>query len=145
TSPLSLPEEAMRQKISRLRLEVVVRQIQQTTTSNKLPSVEEALKDLVAAMNALKMPGLSKTEIMRLRSLIQTSGLYQHRLAEYVDFRGIERETIDLTETYEELAKREQDRSVTPRIAGKGFTRSRTVLRNGPRPASFMKPTGVKS
>ena len=48
----------MRQKISRLRLVVVVRQIQQTTTSTaatlklpeELPSVEEALKDLVAAI-----------------------------------------------------------------------------------------------
>ena len=39
----------MRQKIRRLRLEVVVRQIQQTTTSNELPSVEEEkqLRDLV--------------------------------------------------------------------------------------------------
>ena len=42
----------MRQKISRLRLVVVVRQIQQTTTSNKLPSVEEALK-LFAAISGL--------------------------------------------------------------------------------------------
>jgi endonuclease III-like uncharacterized protein len=87
-----------------------------------LPSVEEALKDLVAAMNALKTPGLSKTEIMRLRTLIQTSGLYQHRLAEYVDYRGIEREMIDLKEKYEALVKREQD--------------------SGARPASFVKPTG---
>ena len=66
----------MRQKIRHLRL-VVVRQIQQTTTSNELPSIEEVLKDLVAALNALKTPGLSKTEIRRLRCLIQTSSLYQ--------------------------------------------------------------------
>ena len=73
----------------------------------ELPSVEEALKDLVAAMNALKTPGLSKTEIMRLRTLIQTSGLYQKRLAEYVDYRGTEKRMIELGEKYKELAKSE--------------------------------------
>ena len=81
-------------KISRLGLVVVVRRIQQTTTSNKqrkktgclsttnfelpeeLPSVEEALKILVAAMNALETPDLSKTEVLRLRSIIQAAGVY---------------------------------------------------------------------
>jgi hypothetical protein len=62
-------------------------------------------------MNALKTPGLSKTEIMRLRTLIQTSGLYQKRIAEYIDYRGLEKRLIELTEEYEELAKREQDRA----------------------------------
>ena len=45
----------MRLKISCLRLVVVVRQIQQTTTSNELPSVEEALKDLVEAKTPLSV------------------------------------------------------------------------------------------
>ena len=47
----------MRQKISRLSLEVVVRQIQQTTTSNELPSVEEEkqLRDLVDAKASLEV------------------------------------------------------------------------------------------
>jgi hypothetical protein len=58
--------------------------------------------------------------------------LYQKRFAEYVNYRKTEQRLIELTEKYEEMAKREQDRRVTPRIAGKGFTRSRTVLRNGP-------------
>ena len=62
----------MRQKISCLRLVVVVRRIQQTTTK-ELPSVEEALKKLAAAMEALGTPGLSKTEVTRLRSLAQKS------------------------------------------------------------------------
>ena len=68
-----LPEElpSVEEQLKQLELEVVVRQIQQTTTSNELPSVEEALKKLAAAMNALETPGLSKAEVMRLRSLIQ--------------------------------------------------------------------------
>lgn len=89
----------------------------EVTTSSELiipenlPSVEEALKDLAAAMNALKQPGLSKTEIMRLKTLIQTSSLYQKRFAEYMNYRKIEQKLVDLTEKYEELAKREQDRA----------------------------------
>jgi hypothetical protein len=37
----------------RLELEVVVRQIQHTTTSNKLPSVEEALKLLLPSQDSV--------------------------------------------------------------------------------------------
>ena len=58
------------------------------------------------------MPGLSKTEIMRLRSLIQTSSLYQKRIAEYIDYRGTEKWLIELNEKYEAIVKREQDRTV---------------------------------
>ena len=61
---------------------------------NELPSVEEALEDLAAAMNALKTPELNKTEIMRLRTLIQTSSLYQKRFAEYVNYRKTEQRLI---------------------------------------------------
>ena len=47
--------ESIKKKISRLRLKVVVQQIQQTTTSNtsnELPSVEEALKTLNKAVKS---------------------------------------------------------------------------------------------
>ena len=50
----------------------------------------------------------SKTEIMRLRTLIQTSGLYQKRIAEYVNYRGIEKQLFELSEKYEELVKRQK-------------------------------------
>jgi endonuclease III-like uncharacterized protein len=46
------------------------------------PSDEEALKKLAAAMNALETPYLSKTEVLRLRSIIQTAGVYQVKVAE---------------------------------------------------------------
>ena len=73
----------------------------------ELISIEDALKKLVASMTALETICLSKTEIMRLRSLIQTSGLYQKRITEYIDFRGLEKRLIELTEEYAELAKRD--------------------------------------
>lgn len=101
----------------RLGLKVVTLEKSTGTTTSELimpeelPSVEEALKDLVAAMNALKTPGLSKTEVMRLRTLIQTSSLYQKRIAEYMDYRGLEVEMLEWRKKYAELAKREQDRA----------------------------------
>ena len=46
---------SVKMKISRLKLVVVVRQIQHTTTSNELPSVEDALKDLVEVKTSLSV------------------------------------------------------------------------------------------
>ncbi|MEM2147887.1 MAG: hypothetical protein QXJ94_04715 [Candidatus Bathyarchaeia archaeon] len=105
--------EAVKMKLSRLGLKVVTLKNQGVTTSElivpeELISVEEALKELVAAMNALKQPGLSKTEIMRLKALIQTNSLYQKRIAEYLDYRGLERELSEMREKYDALAKRLQ-------------------------------------
>jgi hypothetical protein len=72
-----------------VKLEVVVHVEKSggTTTSplaspEELPSVEEALKKLVAAMNALETPDLSKTEVLRLCSIIQSAGVYQVKVAE---------------------------------------------------------------
>lgn len=109
-------EQAIMKKLQRLGLKVVQLRKSMETTSEELIvpeeliSIEEALKDLVAAMNALKTPGLSKTEIMRLKTFIQTNNLYQKRIAEYIDYRRLEIRVIDLTQKYEDWAKREQER-----------------------------------
>ena len=105
--------DAIKQKLRRLGLKVVTLEKSGGTTTSELImpeeliSVEEALKDFVAAMNALKTPALSKTEIMRLRSLVQVADKYQTRFAEYVDYRGTEKRMIELSQKYEELVKRE--------------------------------------
>jgi hypothetical protein len=105
--------EAVQQKARRLGVDVVVTSpaTHGTTTTaelvmpEELISVEESLKKLVAAMNALEEPGLSKTEILRLRTLIQTCNLYQMRIAEYIDYRGIERKLLELEAKYARLAR----------------------------------------
>jgi len=43
---------SIKMKISRLKLVVVVRQIQHTTTSNELPSIEKAVQKIDAALLA---------------------------------------------------------------------------------------------
>ena len=70
-----------------------------------LPSVETVLKTAAAAMAGLETPGLSKTEVMRLRALIQSAAVYQVRIADYMDYRRIEAKLIDLDEKYERLVR----------------------------------------
>jgi hypothetical protein len=98
--------ESIKKKMVRLGLKVVVRQIQQTTTSNELPSVEEALKTLNKALRSLETPGLDQTETLRLRSIIQGVKIYKELFADYVDYRGIEAELVELRRDFEQLAKK---------------------------------------
>ena len=107
-------EQAILKKLQRMGLKVVQQQKSSGTTTSELilpedlPSVEEALVMLAGAMNALRTPGLSKTEVTRLRSLIQAASVYQVKFAEYVDYRGIEKRLVELGRKFEELNKRER-------------------------------------
>lgn len=111
---LGKPEDAVRQKVRRLGLEVVEhRKIICSTTSSKflpveLPSVEEMLKKLVAAVCGLETPGLDKSEVLRLRGIIAGVGLYQGLLADYLDYRGLEAELMEWRTKYAELSKKSQ-------------------------------------
>jgi hypothetical protein len=104
---------SIKMKISRLKLVVVVRQIQHTTTSNKLPSVEEALKTLNYALEMLKTSGLDQSETLRLRSLIQGVKIYMEKFADYLDYRGLEIRLIELEGKYAALVKK----APTPPVA----------------------------
>jgi len=111
-------EEAVMKKLQRIGLKVVQQRDSNWTTSStvaseivvpeELYSVEEALGMLAGAMKALQTPGLSKTEVMRLRSLIQAASVYQVKFAEYLDYRGIEKKLVELERKYHDLVRREQ-------------------------------------
>ena len=109
---LGKPKEAVRQKIRRLGLEVVVqKKIVCSTTSNlvmpqELPSVEETLKKLSAALTALETPGLDKSEVTRLRAIIQGAKVYKELLADYMDYRGLEAELMELKAKYGQLPQK---------------------------------------
>jgi hypothetical protein len=62
----------------------------------RLPSVEEALKVLSAAVEALRQPGLGRAEVSRLHNIIQGVKVYQELFAKYVDYRGLEVEVLEL-------------------------------------------------
>jgi len=70
-------KEAVFMKLKRLGLEVVVSEKNQLTTTSRsqlpseLPSIENVMKRLSAALTALEQPGIEKKEIIRLRCFIQ--------------------------------------------------------------------------
>jgi len=105
--------DAIKQKLRRLGLKVVTIENNEgtTTTSSELilpedlPTIEEALLKLAAAMKALENPKLTKTDVMRLRTLIQTSTIYQKRFAEYIGYKRIERKLVATDEKLEQYVK----------------------------------------
>jgi hypothetical protein len=107
-------KDAIYKKIERLGLEVVDEEKHNlsTTTSlelpEELPSVEETLIKLSAALAVLEKPGLEKTDIMRLRNMILGVKVYKDLLADYIDYRGLEAELVELRKKYAELSKKTQ-------------------------------------
>jgi hypothetical protein len=109
-STLRKSENAIRQKMLKLGLkeeknaETDVFSSSNLVLSKELPSVEEALKILCAALKALQQGGLDQTEIFRLRTVIQGCKIYKELLADYIDYRGIEAKIVEMEEKYERLA-----------------------------------------
>ncbi len=78
---------------------------------DELPSIETMLKKLAAAIEALQEPGIDKSEILRLRGIIAGAKVYQERFAEYVRYRKIEAQLLELRQKYESLRKKSQGTS----------------------------------
>jgi hypothetical protein len=64
------------------------------------------LKELHAAVMGLKVPGLDKTEVMRLRGIVAACKVYKEMLADYMDYRGLEAELMEWRRKYENLSKK---------------------------------------
>ncbi len=75
---------------------------------DELPSVEEELKTLVAALQQLETGKLklNKLDVLRLRTIIMGVKVYQDLVAEYVDYRGLEAELLEWREKYSDLTKK---------------------------------------
>jgi hypothetical protein len=105
--------ESVRMKLA--RLEVVVhgeKNMRSTSTSAslvlpaELPSIEEKLKVLAGALTALETQNLDRTEVLRLRGIVQGVKVYQELLGDYLDYRGLEAELLELKEKYAEFSKK---------------------------------------
>jgi hypothetical protein len=72
----------------------------------ELPSVEETLKTLAAALEALKASGLRRDDILRLRGIISGAKIYQELIADYINYRALEAELLEWRSKYEALAKK---------------------------------------
>ena len=104
-------------KIARLGVEVErgEKSTRSTSTNAKLvlpaelPSIEEELKVLVAALKGLETEGLDKSEVLRLRGIVQGVKVYEELIARFVDYRGLEAELLEWREKYSDLAKKSKD------------------------------------
>jgi hypothetical protein len=100
-------KDAIYKKMDRLGLEVVDEEKKNisTTTSlelpEELPSVEETLLKLSAALKALEKQGLEKNEVLRLRGIIAGAKVYKELLADYMNYRGLEAKLLELKKKYE--------------------------------------------
>ena len=108
-------EQAVRQKLVRMGLlkeeegRLVVAPIPTSSNivlPNELPSVEETLKTLAAALKALETAGLKRDDILRLRGIIAGAKIYKELLADYINYRALESELLEWRNKYEELAKK---------------------------------------
>jgi hypothetical protein len=68
----------------------------QSNRGGPLPSIEDKLRVLDAALVALEKPGLSVAEISRLNKIIQGVKVYQELFAHFVNYRALETELVEL-------------------------------------------------
>ena len=61
-----------------------------------LPSIEQKLRVLDAALVALEKPGLSMAEAARLNRIIQGVKVYSELFAQYVNYQALENEVVEL-------------------------------------------------
>jgi hypothetical protein len=63
-----------------------------------LPSVEEDLRMLAGALKTAIKPGLDKVEVQRLQAVANIAKTYKDILADYVNYREIERQLKEMAE-----------------------------------------------
>jgi len=103
--------EAIGQKLRRLgiySLNVVGSRAEITTTFEavkNLPSPEEVLKIVAGALEKAKEPGLGKTELQRLSTIVALSKEYREGLREFVNYQAIEAKLTELEKKYVEWAR----------------------------------------
>ena len=72
----------------------------------ELPSIEESLKKLSAALKALETPGLDQAETLRLRSIISGVKVYKEIFADYLNYRELEERLVELERKYGDLFRK---------------------------------------
>ncbi len=74
----------------------------------ELQSIEENLKDLLAAKEALKKGGLTKVEILRLTKIMAGCRFYHHDFADYFGYRELEMRLDEVDIKLAEMAKKQR-------------------------------------
>jgi hypothetical protein len=79
-----------------------------------LPSVEDSLRTLSAALKALETPGLDQSEVLRLRGIISGVKIYKEIFADFLNYSELERRLAELEGKYAELAKSKKPKTDAP-------------------------------
>jgi hypothetical protein len=86
-----------------------------TTSCSDLPvgvlTCGDALKMSSEALQGLRTPGLSRSEILRLRGMISGVRMYKDQFADYAHYREIEAELVELKQKYVDLCKKYSEKS----------------------------------
>jgi transposase-like protein len=101
--------EAIKMKLKRLGLDVVAAKLDitgQLNIPNELPSLEEVLKIVAAAIMKACEPGLGKTELQRLDVIATLYKAYAAGLEQYVGYKKIEAKLMELEKKYAVLAEK---------------------------------------
>jgi hypothetical protein len=64
--------------------------------TGSLPSIEEKLRVLDAALVAMEQPGLSAVEVSRLNKIVLGVKVYQELFVDFVNYRELEAEVLEL-------------------------------------------------
>lgn len=80
----------------------------------ELPSVEEALKKLAAALRELEQPGLDQSEVLRLRSIISGVKIYKEIFADYFNYCELEERLVELERKYAESTRNKKSKTDAP-------------------------------
>lgn len=110
TEAFNLTPDAIRKKIERIGLKVVVQKPQKRrTTTSVLPADiithEQALSILASALEHLKQPGLDKLELQRLRILVDAVQTYDSVLEKFEGWVEIENRLVEMDKKIAELQK----------------------------------------
>jgi hypothetical protein len=81
-----------------------------------LPSLEETLRILAAALKVSKQSGLDRVEVQRLQVTANLAKTYEELLDSYVQYRKIEAKLIEMEEKYERLAAQAESNTPKPDI-----------------------------
>ncbi len=103
---LKTTEDSVQMKIRRLGLEEVDQEKNQSSSSRlplpqELPTIQNIMIRLSVALAALEVPGIDKKEIVRLGKFIQGAKVYKELFADYVHYREIEAELVELRRQYD--------------------------------------------
>jgi hypothetical protein len=71
----------------------------------ELPSVEEALQMIAGALKTSVKPGLDRVEVQRLQAVATIAKTYKELLADYINYREIEKKLKEMEEENARLRK----------------------------------------